>query len=329
MSVAEGIAAFWARWPALRPQLDEAIGNGNFGSLPDEISALVHAIDPHLEWELGPGQNGARHALTLSAAGNGALRHVTERWLSAAPEPDATWEYHPARQPRRGLGLELGGHRFDHEDVRVGFQVDESTERVHLAFHHPALPKLDESARTTVAFLTLDGWFGEDGVERWLGHIEVALEPPEGATTLDALGAAVVALQERATGERWALLQGEIDGATRVATINRALKAIDHPLKTMRAEVMIRLKDVRPDGYPTSDEADTLDALEDELHGALADRIALLGRITGAGERSIVFFAPESSGIPTEVETLTRQWERDVRIEWTADPRWEFARRFQ
>lgn len=329
MSVAEGIAAFWARWPGLRPRLDDAIAQRDFGSLPDEISALVHAIDPHLEWELGPGQLGAQHAFTLSAAGNAALRHLTERWLSDAPQPDETWEFHPARQPRRGFGLELGGHRFAHEDVQVGFQVDESVERIHLALHHPAFAELDDNARTTVAFLTLDGWLGEDGVERWLGHIEVALTPPEGATTLDALGAAVTQLEARATGERWALLQGDVEGAPRVATINRALKAIDHPLKTMRAEVSVSLTQPRPDGFPTSEEADVLDALEDELVGALGERVAFLGRITGSGTRTIVFFAPESSGIPAELEAATQRWTYQATIEWTADPRWEFARRFQ
>lgn len=329
MSAAEGISAFWERWPDLRPRLSDAIAKRDFGSLPDEISALVAAIDPHLEWELGPGQDGAQHAFTLSAAGNAALRHLTERWLSDAPLPDESWEFHPARQPRRGMGLELGGHRFAHEDVQVSFEVDESVERAHLALHHPAFAELDENTCTTVTFLTLDGWLGEDGVERWVGHIEVAIEPPAGATTLDALGAAVTQLEMRATGERWALLQGEDDGAPRVATINRALKAIDHPLKTMRCEVRVRLKDPRPDGFPTSAEADVLDAMEDDLVGTLGSRVAFLGRITGSGVRNIVFFAPESSGVPSEVEAATRSWTYDADIEWTPDPRWEFARRFQ
>ena len=329
MSTAEGIAAFWTRWPDLRPRLDDAIAKRDFGSLPDEISTLVHAIDPHLEWELGPGQDGAQHAFTLSAAGNAALRHLTERWLSEAPDADETWEFHPARQPRRGFALELGGLRFAHEDVLVGFQVDESTERVHLALHHPAFPSLDEDTRTTVAFLTLDGWLGEDGVERWLGHIEISTEKPEGATTLDALGAAVAELKTRATGERWALLQGGAAEGPQVATINRALKAIDHPLKTMRCEVRVRLTDPRPDGFPKSEEADVLDALEDELVPALGERIAFLGRITGSGIRTIVFFAAESSGVPAEVEALTGPWSYEVEIEWTRDPRWEFARHFR
>lgn len=329
MSSAQAIAAFWSAWPTLRPRIEAAIEERDFGNLPDEISTLVHAIDPHLEWELGPGQDGSQHALTLSAAGNGALRHLTARWLSQAPPPDATWEYYSARQPRRGFSVEMAGHRFGHDEVEVGFQVDESTERVHLELFHPAFPKLDHNTCVTAAFLTLDGWLGEDGVERWLGHIEVAMESPEGATSLDELGAAVARLQTRATGERWSLLQGEIDGASRVATINRALKAIDHPLKTMRCELMIRLSDPRPDGFPKDDEADGLDALEDDLLAVVGDRVALLGRITGAGERSVIFFAPESSGIPTEVEKLTAAWSYDVRIEWTPDPRWEYARRFR
>ncbi len=81
-----------------------AAGLFDGGGQPDELTALaqevgtrVQAIAP-LAFETGPGRV-ARHMLVVSPAGDPELREVAERWLAAAPQPDAAFEYATWRQP--------------------------------------------------------------------------------------------------------------------------------------------------------------------------------------------------------------------------------------
>src|SRR5262247_791243 len=105
---------FWAWWTGAAPRIAQASDSRTVAELVVEISGAVHAINPGLAWELGPGRSG-KHAFTLSPEGDIELRRLTERWLQSAPPPDV-WEYFPARQPARELTLEMAGQRFDSDE---------------------------------------------------------------------------------------------------------------------------------------------------------------------------------------------------------------------
>jgi len=325
------IDAFWRWWRTAAPRLAAAIDRGKAQSIADEVGAQVHAIDPRLAWETGPGSKGARHHFALSSEGDIELRVLAQRWLSRAPSPDATWEYYAARQPYgRGGSWSLalpGGVTIEQAGVSVAFETDSDRELIHLKLHHAAFAKLDERTRGMAAFLTLDNVLGEDGVERWVGNVDTSVAALPQGKSLDALAAAVKALEKSSTGERFAILKGEVDGQPVFATVNLALKRVDHLLMDDHLSVTIPLETPTPQGLTTTEEADALNALEDELRKALGNDAVCIGRETGQKKR-IIHFHVSSSG---RAEDRARAWRkrhssRQMEITVRHDPSWEILR---
>lgn len=300
------IDAFWKRWPALREALNQAIEAKDYGDLPQTISELVAAIDSNLEWELGPGQR-AQHAFTVTAAGNLALRHLAERWLRGAPAGDEVWEFHDARQPRRGWSLHYAGAELSPDECRLQLSTDLDVERIDIRLFHPAFASLDADQRIGATFLLLDGYLGEDGTSRWIGGIETATESP-GSATLEALGNAVNELRASATGVRWAVMTTD----QFVLRVNRAAKHIDHPAKTARCDVVVQ--------------ADRGDQLEAELFGRETPMLHI-GSVTRGSERQVVLYAAESSSATAMVEEVARAF--GARGAWSLDPSWTRVRALQ
>ena len=217
------------------PRLAKAFDEGRGDSVGDELSRRVHAIHPDLAWETGPGLAGARHHLALSSEGDVTLRVLTERWLARAPAPDAAWEYYPARQPSgRDAKLNLALHDapgidIAYADARAALEVDEAREVVHVKLHHPALARLPEKSRSTAAFLMLDDALGEDGVERWVGHLDLSVEPLPAAQPVAALAEAVASLERHSTGERWVIIEARTESGRGTRSPGRSRPASSPP----------------------------------------------------------------------------------------------------
>jgi hypothetical protein len=327
------IDEFWQWWRTAAPRLAAKIDAGQAASIAGEVGARVEAIDSRLSWETGPGRKGARHHLALSSEGDIELRILTERWLARGPAADATWEYYPARQafPRSSTwSLKLDNLEIDFPKVAVKFETVAARELVSLVLYHPAIAKLDERGRARVAFLTLDNLLGEDGVERWIGEISTSAEPLPGAGSLDDLAASVKALEKSATGERFTILKKELpDGGIVVATVNLALKRVDHLLMDRSLVVTMPLREPTPAGLTTDAEAATLNALEDELTGLLGRDAIYIGRETGHSTRTLYFHV----GATAPAEDRARAWtqrhsERQIGVTIERDPRWEVLRRW-
>ncbi len=334
-NVVARIDAFWTWWREASPRLAAALDAGKAVSITAEVGAHVDAIDPRLAWETGPGLHGARHHFSLSSEGDIELRVLTERWVARAPRPDGAWEYYPARQayPRAYWALELhdpAGTKIDFSAVKVGFETNVDRELINVRFHHPALAKLDGNERARAAFLTLDNVLGEDGVERWVGAITASVDPIADGRPLDALLGAIEELKKTATGERFAILKGKTaDGQPIVATVNLALKRLDHLLMDEHLTVTFPLSDPTPQGLTTPEEAEVLNKLEDDLLAALGHDAVYIGRETGQRQRALHFHvAPGGSG-----EERTRNWAKQLRgrraeIRAEHDPRWQVLRRW-
>lgn len=330
------VAAFWAWWTTAGPRIAAALDAGDHRSFVGELSARVDAIDPALAWETGPGLAGSRHQLVLSAEGDGALRVLTERWRARAPPPDACWEYYPARQPLPPSGPwsltldDAGGVAIDYERARIAVTPDPARERLDVRVHHPAFAPLDEKQRLRATFVMLDNLLGEDGVERWLGRIDLAVAAPPDGRPAGALRAAVDELSRTAKGEAFALLQGRTpSGEPLVVLANLALKRLDHLLMDHHLSVTVPLRSPTAPGLTTSDEADALNGLEDELLATLGKDAVYLGRETGRGER-IMHFQVAGHG---PAEERTRAWaarraERRARVALEPDPRWSWLGRW-
>jgi hypothetical protein len=89
---------------------------------------------------------------------------------------------------------------FDRDELVVAFEVDDCRERIDGTYAHPRFQELSDERARMVLFLMLDGVFGEDGVERWLGSIEVTRERLDNPLALLVDAQAELAL--KATGKR-------------------------------------------------------------------------------------------------------------------------------
>jgi hypothetical protein len=102
------------------------------------------------------------------------------------------------------------------------------------------LRKLPERTRATPTFLLLDWLLGEDGMERWIGRVEVHLTEPAGTVAAEALPEVVRALGERHPNPTWAVLQGrDNSGQPLLVVARRPLKRIDWPLFDLHGRLTV------------------------------------------------------------------------------------------
>ena len=191
------IDAFWAWWPSVKEELNRRLSSRLKPSptLAQAIREHVEAISPDLVWELGTGTESA-YQFCLSAQGDRLGRLTTQRWLERAPERDATWEFHAARQPvPPGASLRFADKTFPLEDFVFTFEEEVSREMLRLVAHHPSFPEIeDESLRAQITCLALDQTFGEDGVDRWISVTDVSGDALDGGVSLQGLRDAVTSL---------------------------------------------------------------------------------------------------------------------------------------
>lgn len=327
----DGVAAFWQWWPTVCETLEEAMDrNGQGVSLDiDAITERVHQIGSTLDWELGPGAV-RPYAFCLSGNGDPALRLLAERWRRNAPDQDS-WEFHAARlakpQPESHV-LQVGEHAVSFGEFRLGIEQDEVRERVNLEFHHPLFAEVPQDYVSTLIFLSLDATLGEDGVERWVGEVNLAGEAPPDAVGLSGLRDAVDALADMAEGQRWSLLSGTVEGHPIVIVANMAVKRWDYPLFSTHGQVRIPLSSPQEDGLPSPEESELLDSLEDGLLAALGEQAVCVGRETTNGLRTVHLYTDGQGPVPDAVRRWAESASRAVNVEWTEDPAWRTYRRW-
>ena len=223
----EAIEAFWEAWPRLRVNLEEELASGSYGEGTADLTDLVEAIDPGLEWELISG-HAAAYALCLSAAADPGLRPLTEMWRRAGPDPDTIWEYHPSRVAVEPAAITVGEIEIHPRDVTVVVEPDPSTEELDVTVGHPDFGRMDESLQLQSVFRLLDDLLGEDGTETWIGAVDVVPHPlPWGISFLD-LAEEVDRRAASATGRQWEVIYEEDPelGESRLL-MNRALNRLD------------------------------------------------------------------------------------------------------
>lgn len=334
MNQREAIQAFWTWWPSVAEAFASSFKRG--GPSPELVDAMVahvNAIDARLDWEFGPGVKSTHH-LCLSGKGDPVLRVVAERWLRAS-QPCATWEFYSARQgspSASGLSLRIAGFELLLSEVQFVIEEDETRELLDVVVDHPVFPQIeDETLKSRVAFIALDNALGEDDVERWIGKVEVArpTDAREDIVLLPALRSRVDAFAKTATGERWVLLRGNIEGAPVLVATNRAIKRIDHLL--LDTHVTITIPIARPDehGFPMRDESADLDAMQDALIDQLGVEVVVLGRETSRGLRQLHLHVMEGGPAAAIVErwrAAHRRYSVEVAVE--RDPAWQTLHRW-
>jgi len=325
------IAGFWQWWVSGgADRFSAAVDAGQWGELPDEMSAQVAAVHPGLAWDTGRGRT-ARSLLTVSSEGDPALRRIAEQWLRAAPDADASWEFAAARQPSSDAVdsfIEIDGHGLHLGDARFRIAEDFDRERLDLAVHHPLFADMPEGMPLRVSFLLLDWILGEDGVERWVGAVDIADLGETATATAADLTASVKAMDAQSQPDRWSLLEGSTrHGKRSIVTARRPLRWIDYPIFDLHTEVWLAFRDKRDDGLPTSRSLDLLREIEDDITAALGFRGILVAHETAAGRRVLHYYSDsEDQNGRDALETAARK--ADGSVKHDSDPGWKRVRHF-
>ena len=223
---------------------------------------------------------------------------------------DGVWEFHPARRGAPGLSdakLQIAEHTIPLGETRFTVTIDPNRELMHVTSFHPAFAAMPDDMPGMTTFITLDRVLGEDTVQRWLGGIRTSVEPLEKGAPFAMLIEAVGLLSRDATGERFTTLRGEApDGLPVFATINLALKRIDHLACDTRVSVDVALLDPDPDGMPNDDEAEALNDIEDELEEMITGDAVYFGRETVHGRRALHWFVAPRPPDPRRARSLGR-----------------------
>lgn len=372
------IAEFWAWWPTVASRyaavFDGAGGDATAaaGLTPDQIipvlSEKVHAIDPGLVWEFGPGVEGARHCLTVTAGGVPELRSAARRWLNAAPLPDAAWSFVDMRLVQPGAVLGWDGLRYDPEDCRVGVRAGHSI--VHVTLWHPNWGSAKTSALRSglfggcgdasgtapdmqVAFLMLDAVLGEEAVSTWLGRIEVTDRCPTNSVTMDELRSLVSRTAADAVDPDgnpvWTVLQFESDGAPGVVRTIVPVTPMLSPTCDRHVEVTLHIDPVAASDLTGAQVSDRITALEDALVSTVSENsIGLpVAVVTHGGTVTMHLYLDSGAGVgagagagvsdPVQVDAVVNTL-RAVASTWdlgeasfssAQDPSWDAVREFR
>lgn len=327
-----GHDAFWEWWGAEGAAACEAgIADGSLDSLVDDLTARVHAMSPDLVWELGPGEH-ARHLLVVSPEGNPDARATARRWLHAAPQPTATWEYadsRPASPDPTSGGIRVGEADVDFAAIRVG--ATRVGNHVDVAVHHPSMRELPEQARGTVVFISLDHTLGETECETWIGNVEAALDEPAESMTLDGLRDLVAEVRADATSDDgepvWVMLQGEMDGSPLMALAQVPLAPSWAPHLDAHLAVEVPFAAATEEGFPAEEALDDLRALEDHLTERLGASGRLVAHETGRGRRTLHYYVDSTLPTAGVVEAAVVGWTQGpVEVTHTPDPAWQAVR---
>ena len=325
----DGILAFWSWWVEARSDLEHAArGRDASDELAARIAERVAAIHAELEWELGPGAAKA-HSLCVTAAGKPEAREAAARWLIAAPD-DPGWEFHRARPavPSAHTALALGSGRLSVADVRFRLEEHPDDDLVDVTVDERSLRSLAPGDRPIAMFLVLDHLLGEENVERFVGEIDMRplrwrTEPPEALIAAVERLARTRAARHAAGEDRAAILQGSFEGKPGVILANTSIRRVDHPLLSAHALVELELADATELGLTTREEADVLNAQQDDLEATLGDDGILAARETRDSRRIIhLYLDPESTASARVREWCSACHPRRASVTITHEPDW-------
>ncbi|ADB35400.1 hypothetical protein Kfla_6402 [Kribbella flavida DSM 17836] len=327
--VADPIEAFWGWWSAAgAEQVAAAVARKDPAATSGVLSEHVRAIDPGLDWELGPGLH-AEHTLVVTAAGDPATRATARRWLRAAPPSDRLWEYADLRRPSPAVTIQFEGlPPVVSDEALVTIEPDERAAAVHVGVHHPAFARLPDEAQRRITFLLLDLSLGEEMTETWVGAVETLVDPPEGLVPITELLPAVAAFAAGFTTDTgdptWRLLEGFVEGRRLIATTEVPLRSIRLPHLDTHVGVTISYPTGRDDGLPDADMLDQLRDLEDHLTRRLGDSGRLLAHETMAGARTLHYYVDGSTPAPAQLHAATTGWPHGhVSLTTSPDPGWQ------
>ena len=168
---------FWAWWSQNGERIRLSVDEDGGENAQPEISEQIDKLCPDLAWVLGPhpDQEAQGHSLTLSPEGSRSLLFLTSYWLKKAPKIPG-WHFYSSRQANLNLadiGIQIGDLKINSQELWLTAEIDEDKELLDITAWNPAFAEIEENQAMQILYLLLDEAMGENGVEQWLGIIEI------------------------------------------------------------------------------------------------------------------------------------------------------------
>ncbi len=329
---ADAIREFWSWWEATGEELAGRVVAGH--SDPDaeaELSRLVAAIDPGLQWEFGPGSQ-SLHLLVVTAAGDPSLRAPARAWLAAAPPSGTIWGFADLRAPVPNAAdsiLEFAGRTIALDDFVVAAQRGSTS--IDVAIHHPVFNDIGEDEAAHLSYLALDTFLGEEATETWIGAVTWPSDPPLDAFPLRHL-ATIVA--DFAAGHRdpsgapaWVGLQGTgPTGLPILAFAQIPLRQITFPLFDTHVAVSLPYAEAGPDGQPTTAGEEHLQAVAERIGAALGADGRTVAQQSHDGIRLLHVYVDGRTDAGERIAAAAADWEHgNAQTVLTHDPGWSLV----
>ncbi|NED95800.1 hypothetical protein G1H11_10795 [Phytoactinopolyspora alkaliphila] len=327
------ITQFWSWWAGHRGDVVKAVDEHRIDDALRMLQEPVTTIDARLNWEITGGRD-KKFGLVVSGAGELDLRSVAERWVLAAPDdPEVEFISSRRRDPEfLASGVQkVDDYDFAMSELVAGVRADASAGKVHVVVHHPLFTLIDHDHRLHVAFLGLDAALGEEGVQRWIGSIEVSVDLPIDAIQLGSLYDVVEQLRAPGGGE-WAAMEGRGPRGPVFAIVRRAASRYTHPLVDTHVAVVLGY-DAEGNGMPAdtsiSAEVEELESTIMAAFGGDGPHAVHVGHITGGGHVVAHFYVDGLEVQPEVARPLLDTWSRGKATLATAhDPGWEHVAAF-
>lgn len=358
-----GLAAFWEAWPSLRSALAESVDSGApvDSETSERISALLRAIHPDLDWEIGEAPepragledldlstdidpavlleqlaalddpskltDAPAYALTLRPGVSEEARIQAERWFRAAPEDDR-WLFHPVRpadHDRLSSTVLWDEHELDLSHVSVSMRVDQANGRIDVGVYHPDNMFLSDQTRQAVADHVTMLALGEDEVVRWVGKVTSLAERPLDPLPPTSMPAVAEQMGDLLGGTGgWVTLHGRLPLQGPVEILLRhPVTRRDFPALSLFVQVLVPYTDADGDRLPQESSTTALAELETGLARILGDDGALFMRQTGSGQRMYIYYLDPDSGVLPEFEAALMDWPQGgVQLRTQLDPKW-------
>jgi hypothetical protein len=184
-------------------------------------------------------------------------------------------------------------------------------------------PGLPEEVRTQITLLSLDWLLGEDGVERWIGRVEVGGAPPPDAQPGAQLKASVDRLAAEEKDDVWALMSAEANGWPVIVCAQQPLVPVRFPRFDTHLAVTLPYRAANDGGLPVESSLEALRNKEDELTALVHDAGVgtLLAHETTRGARVLHYYVDSTTDAAERIKAQVGEWaEGRTNVRETYDP---------
>jgi hypothetical protein len=358
------VTAFWDAWPAVRSALAESVESDTPASaeVSERVSALVKAIHPDLDWEVGrapqpqgglddldlsPDVDPAKlleqlaalddpskitgapsYALTLRPGTSEEARIQSERWSRSAPQ-DAEWRFLPVRpadHEQLSSTVRWDDHELDLSHVSVSMRVNQGTGKIEVGVYHPDNMFLSGETRQAVAEHVTLLALGEDQFVRWVGKVSPLDERPLDPLPPTSMPSVAKQMGDLLGGtDGWVTLHGRLPLQGPIEVLLRhPVTRRDFPALALFVQVLVPYSEMDADKLPQESSVAALADLEARLSGILGENGALFMQQTVAGQRMYIYYLDPDSGVLPEFENELMDWpEGKVQLRTQMDPKWQ------